>query len=110
MEKQIHFYQTIFGNSPFEDWLENLNDRKARTIIKGRLKRLKLGLLGNCESVGEGVFELKIYYGPGYRIYFGVQNQTLVLLLLGGDKSSQHQDIPKAQIYWQDYQRRTKNE
>jgi len=64
------------------------------------------GNLGDCESVGEGVFELKIDLGPGYRLYFGQVGLTVVLLLIGGDKSTQNRDIGKAIKYWRDCERR----
>jgi putative addiction module killer protein len=71
-----------------------------------RLDRVKLGNLGDYRSVGEGVFEFRIDYVPGYRIYFGQVGLTIVLLLCGGDKSTQEQDIRKAKEYWADYERR----
>ena len=71
-----------------------------------RLDRIKLGNLGDYRSVAQGVFELRIDYGPGYRVYFGQVGLTIVLLLCGGDKSTQQQDIGKAQEYWRDYERR----
>lgn len=104
--KKFELYQTATGKSPFEIWLEDLKDKKARHVIRARLDRLAYGLAGQCEPVGQGVFELKIYYGPGYRVYFGQEGQTLVILLSGGDKSTQNRDIEKAKFYWQDYQRR----
>jgi putative addiction module killer protein len=83
-----------------------LRDTKARNKIQLRLDRVKLGNLGDYRSVGEGVFEFRIDYGPGYRIYFGQVGLTIVLLLCGGDKSTQEQDIRKAKEYWADYERR----
>ena len=68
-----------------------------------RLERIKLGNLGDFRSVGEGVCELRIDYGPGYRIYFGQIGNIIVILLLGGDKSTQNRDIRKAIEYWKDY-------
>ena len=106
LQKEIRVYQTSAGKRPFEDWLHHLKDRKAGFIIRARLDRLTYGLAGRCEPVGQGVFELKIYYGPGYRVYFGQEGQTIVILLCGGDKSTQGQDIGKAKIYWKDYERR----
>ena len=104
--KEIRLYQTSTGKSPYELWLEGLKDAKARYIIRTRIDRLAYGLPGKCEPVGQGVFELKIYYGPGYRIYFGQDGQMIVVLLCGGDKSTQSQDIGQAKLYWQDYKRR----
>jgi putative addiction module killer protein len=76
----------------------------AKARIDARLTRLQAGLLGNCKAVGAGVFELKDDFGPGYRIYFAEDNQDLVLLLCGGDKSTQRTDIQIAKAYWADYQ------
>jgi putative addiction module killer protein len=73
--------------------------------IAKRLRRVELGNLGDYRSLGAGVYELKIDYGPGYRIYFGQIGLTVVLLLCGGDKSSQDQDISQAKKYWRDYER-----
>ena len=84
----------------------SLRDPKARLKIEVRLERVELGNLGDHQSVGEGVFELRIDYGPGYRVYFGQAGRTIVLLLCGGDKSRQQQDIRKAKEYWADYENR----
>ncbi|WP_407888159.1 type II toxin-antitoxin system RelE/ParE family toxin [Scytonema sp. NUACC26] len=84
----------------------NLFEDKAKTIIERRLNRVSLGNFGNYRSVGEGVCELKINYSPGYRIYFGQIGTTIVLLLCGGDKSTQDQDILKAIEFWKEFRRR----
>lgn len=104
--REIQNYLTIDGRSPFEEWLDSLRDIRAISQIDNRLRRVKLGNLGDYRSVGEGVFELRIDCGPGYRIYFGQVGKTIVLLLCGGDKSTQAQDIGKAKEYWKDYERR----
>lgn len=103
--KEIRRYVTPEGKIPFTDWLDELRDRKAQAKIKERLKRVSLGNLGDYKSLGEGVFELRVNYGPGYRIYFGQIENTIVLLLLGGDKSTQEEDINKAQEYWEEYEK-----
>jgi putative addiction module killer protein len=77
--------------------------------VRIRLDRVRLGSLGKNRSVGEGVFELKIDYGPGYRVYYGIEKRTVILLLLGGDKSSQKGDIVLAREYWKDCKRRMKH-
>lgn len=104
--REIQNYVTTDGRSPFEEWVDSLRDVKAASQIDNRLRRVKLGNLGDYRSVGEGVFELRIDCGPGYRIYFGQVGITIVLLLCGGDKSTQAQDIRKAKEYWRDYERR----
>ncbi len=105
-QTEVRVYQTLTGKRPFEDWLHHLKDKTIRSLVRARLDRFTHGNAGKCEPVGQGVFELKIYYGPGYRIYFGQEGQTIVILLCGGDKSTQSSDIEKARLYWQDYKRR----
>ncbi|HAA31917.1 MAG TPA: addiction module killer protein [Cyanobacteria bacterium UBA8553] len=103
--REIQNYLTAAGRSPFQEWLNSLRDIKARVKIEKRLERVALGNLGDYRSVGEGVYELKIDYGPGYRVYFGQIGSIIVLLLCGGDKSTQEQDILRAREYWRDYER-----
>lgn len=81
---------------PFREWLENLRDRKAAAKIAARLARLELGNFGDAEPVGEGVTELRIHFGPGYRVYVVQRGEVLVVVLCGGDKSSQDRDIKRA--------------
>jgi putative addiction module killer protein len=106
----ISYYLTERGGKPFKEWLDGLKDIVARQKVRIRLDRVRLGNLGKNRSVGEGVYELKSHYGPGYRVYEGLKQKTVVLLLLGGDKSSQKEDIAQAKAYWQDYKRRSSNE
>lgn len=80
----------------FRRWRERLRDDKARAAIAARINRLAAGLPGDVASVGEGVMELRIHYGPGYRVYFVRRGQELVILLCGGDKSSQSRDIAES--------------
>ena len=105
-ERIVLTYVKADGSAPFNDWLEALKDRKARAIIRTRINRVRLGNLGDCKSVGEGVRELRIKFGAGYRVYFRQEEDTIVILLSGGDKSSQNRDINQTQQYWKDYQRR----
>ena len=77
-------------------WFRRLRDKQARARINARIRRLSLGNPGDVRAVGEGVSELRIDYGPGYRVYFVQRGQSLALLLAGGDKSTQDQDIEKA--------------
>ena len=104
-KKQVETYVRHDGRCPFVDWMDSLRDQRARAKIRTRIDRVQLGNLGNCESVGGGVSELKIDYGPGYRVYFGQIGTKLVILLCGGDKSSQSEDIKKAIEYWEDYKK-----
>tara|TARA_R110001599_G_scaffold319443_2_gene529273 strand:+ start:688 stop:984 length:297 start_codon:yes stop_codon:yes gene_type:complete len=80
----------------FKKWFNSLKDRKARFRIQARIDRVEMGHFGDVEPVGEGVSELRIFYGPGYRVYFVERSAVVVILLLGGDKSSQQADIAKA--------------
>ena len=104
--RHLQLYVTRSGRAPFDYWLNKLSDRMARAKIRIRLERLEDGNLGHTAPVGQGVMELKINYGPGYRVYFGQEGTVTVLLLCGGDKSTQDQDIRIAQDYWKDYQQR----
>ena len=101
--REIENYVTPEGRIPFDEWFDSLRDRKAKVKIDGRLTRVREGNLGDCRFVGEGVYELKIDYGPGYRVYFGQVGSTVVLLLCGGDKSTQEGDIRQAIEYWKNY-------
>ena len=94
-------YKTSTGKQPFSEWFIDL-DRETRAIVTTRLKRVGLGNFGDCKMLKQtdGVWELRIDYGPGYRIYFGKQGNEVVVLLVGGDKGSQERDIAKAQRYW----------
>ena len=96
-------YADETGKEPFKDWLYGLRDVAGRQRILARLSRLAQGNLGDCAPVGDGVSELRLFFGPGYRVYFGEQGGTIVILLCGGDKSSQNRDIEQAKIYWKEY-------
>lgn len=101
--KSVIFYCDAAGNEPFADWLNRLRDSVARRRILARLRRLEQGNYGDFKAVGSGVNELRFFFGAGYRVYFGEDGDTLVVLLCGGDKSSQRRDIEQAQAYWQEY-------
>ncbi|MCX5722191.1 MAG: type II toxin-antitoxin system RelE/ParE family toxin [Nitrospirae bacterium] len=104
--KDLQIYVTEDSRAPFSEWLASLRDTKARAKIRMRLDRVSLGNLGDCRGVGDGVQELRIDYGPGYRVYFGQAGTAIVLLLCGGDKSTQANDIEQAKRYWSEYRRR----
>jgi len=103
---EVREYQTPEGKIPLTAWLEGLRDGSTRGRIVARLDRLKAGLLGDWKTVGGGVCELRIDHGPGYRVYYGQEGKTLILLLCGGDKSTQVKDIETAHAYWKDYKAR----
>lgn len=103
IKKQIEIYCTNKGKTPFISWLESLKDSKFRYRIKERLDRVTLGNMGDYKSIKHGVLELRLDFGPGYRIYFGEENQKIVILLCGGNKSTQEKDIKNAIKYWEDY-------
>lgn len=106
LEREIEYYETKDGKQPFRDWFFALRDKVARNKIDARIRRVESGNFGHCDPVGEGVLELKIDVGPGYRVYFGLVGNKVVILLNGGDKSSQRNDIKTAHEYWADYRRR----
>ena len=96
-------YVNADGRSPFGEWLAALKDVHARAAIRKRLNRVRLGNLGDWRTVGEGVMELRVDVGPGYRAYCGEDGPVMVVLLCGGDKSSQRTDIARAKELWADY-------
>ena len=104
--QEIVLYLFQDGRCPFTIWLDALRDRQARANIRRRLDRIELGNLGDIKPVGEGVMELGIHYGPGYRVYFSQAGSRIVLLLCGGDKKTQDRDILRAKQYWADFQTR----
>ncbi len=93
------------GRSPYAAWFDSLNAQVAAKVATA-LTRISLGNFSNVEGVGSGVFEYKLDFGPGYRIYFGKDGQALVILLGGGSKKRQQRDINTALANWQDYKRR----
>jgi len=96
MSNKIGMQYEVATTETFDKWLRKLADRKARTIIVARIVRIREGNFGDVKSLGGGLSELRIAFGPGYRVYFTVENGQLVILLAGGDKSSQSRDIAKA--------------
>jgi len=100
--RELQIYQTPNGREPFTEWLES-RDQKTQERIESLLDRLVDGNFGDCKPVGEGISEIRLHFGAGYRIYFGEVENTIVLLLCGGDKSSQARDIKRAKTYWQEY-------
>ena len=99
----VREYLTADGRNPYREWLDTL-DVTPRARIQARVLRFSAGNLGDHKSVGGGVWEARVMFGPGYRIYFGKDGAQLVLLLLGGDKSTQMADVARAQACWKVYQ------
>lgn len=97
------------GRSPFDKWFLELDSIAAAKITKA-IYKLELGNFSNVECVGGGVYEQKIDFGPGYRIYFGEEGDEIIILLYGGTKKRQSSDIAKAKKYWLDYKRRKQEE
>jgi len=102
-QKTVIVYRDAAGKEPFNDWLNGLRDSRTRRRILQRLFRLESGNFGDCKPVGGGVNELRFFFGPGYRVYYGQDGDTLVVLLCGGDKGNQRKNIRQAQDYWKEY-------
>ncbi|WP_024539636.1 type II toxin-antitoxin system RelE/ParE family toxin [Comamonas badia] len=105
---ELRIYIDSEGRAPFERWLDELADRQARAKIRARLARVEAGNLGDCKPLRDGVQELRIDYGPGYRVYLSRQGAVLVLLLCGSDKSDQRREIANAIAYLNDWKQRGK--
>lgn len=105
--KILRNYVTPSGKMPFLEWLNNLRDPVTRLRIRRRLDRIEQGNLGDCEPVGEGIFELKLAFGSGYRIYFAEWDDEIIILLCAGDKHSQKKDIKTAKSFWRELKERS---
>lgn len=103
---EIFRYQRANGEEPFTEWLQSVRDKVAQARIRIRLRQVEAGNMGDCEPVGEGVTELRVHVGAGYRVYCGQHGKTMVVLLCGGNKGSQAADIKRAKAYWTDWKRR----
>lgn len=106
---EIRHYLTAEGKDVFLNWHRQLRDTAARISVDRRINRVEMGNFGDHRFCREGVWELRIDWGPGYRVYYAMAGQTVVLLLCGGDKRTQSADIDRACTYWQDWQRRTES-
>ncbi len=98
----VREYVDSAGRIPFREWLDEL-DVPMRARVQARVLRFETGNLGDHKEVGSGVWEARLDFGPGYRIYFGRRGRELVLLLTGGDKKSQKKDLNRAKEFWRDY-------
>ena len=103
--REVLYYKKEEGVVPFLNWLYSLKDKVTKAKIRIRLDRLAAGDLGDYHSVGDGVNELRISYGPGYRVYFGFDGRQIVVILCAGDKGSQSKDIKLAKEYWANYKK-----
>jgi len=99
----IRKYRCANGKIPFDKWFNSLKDVRVKARLLKRLDKVQLGNLGDWNSVSDGVFELREHFKKGFRIYYGMENRTVILLLCGGDKSTQAKDIKKAKQYWQEF-------
>lgn len=106
MKLSVVHYRTASGKVPYQEWLARLRDTTAKAAVTRRIIRIELHDLGDHRRVGDGVSELRIAVGPGYRVYFGKVGTRIIVLLCAGDKGSQERDIAKAKTYWSDHQRR----
>jgi putative addiction module killer protein len=106
---EIREYIDQEGSSPYAKWFNRLNAQAAAKVVTA-LVRIEQGNMSNTKSVGSGVFECRIDFGPGYRVYFGKDGNTLIILLGGGTKKRQQNDIQKAWKIWKDYKKRKKLE
>jgi putative addiction module killer protein len=106
-KRTVEYYQSRIGSQPFRKWRHRISDKAARAAIDARIGRLRSGNFGKSKAIGEGASESKIDLGPGYRIYFGVDGDAIILLH-GGDKSTQASDIELARKLWNDYKARKK--
>ena len=103
---EIRRYRTAASEEPFTEWLSDLPDRQARARILARLERLEVGNFGDAKFLRDGVHEMRIDWGPGYRVYYGRDGRTVIVLLCGGDKRKQSADIKRAVELWQEYANR----
>ena len=103
---EILRYQRDDGREPFTEWLDAIRDKVAQARIRVRLRQVQAGNLGDNDPVGEGVIELRVHVGAGYRVYCGRHGKAIVLLLCGGDKASQATDIKRAKELWWEWKRR----
>lgn len=103
---ELFRYQREDGSEPFSDWLNALRDKTAQARIRVRLRQIEAGNMGDCEPVGEGVTELRIHIGAGYRVYCGQHGKSVIILLCGGNKGTQAADIKRAKLFWSEWKRR----
>jgi putative addiction module killer protein len=104
---EVRHYVSRAGRDVFDDWLSRLHDERTQAKIASRINRLAAGNFGDCKPLRQGLWELRIDWGPGYRVYYAMIGRVCVLILCGGDKRRQSSDIDRALAYLQDYKERT---
>jgi putative addiction module killer protein len=104
----VQYYETPAGKLPAKDWLESLKDGLTQAILYKRIRQAGLGQFGKVRNLGEGVSELKIDHGPGFRVYYGIHEDKLILILMAGSKRTQESDIKKAKAYWTEWKGRNR--
>jgi putative addiction module killer protein len=105
---ELRHYVDLAGQDLFIQWLDNLKDRQAQARVAVRLTRLENGNFGDCKPIGEGIWELRVDWGPGYRVYYAMEGKHVVLLCDGGDKRTQDADIARAIERWKEWKKRSK--
>ncbi len=105
---ELRHYTNPEGQDLFGRWLDGLSDRQAQARVAARLIRLNNGNFGDCKPLGEGVWEVRIDWGPGYRVYYAIDGKRVILLCEGGDKRTQTADINRAKKRWSEWQQRGK--
>ena len=99
LPRTVHEYVTFSGKNPFRAWLDSLKETKVQQIVDTRIANVRRGALGDCRSVGHGITEIKISYGPGYRIYIGQDGPITVILLCGGNKKTTRDFLKTDVVY-----------
>jgi putative addiction module killer protein len=105
---EVRYYLSEDGRSPFIEWFESL-DSAARVRVATAIERLAAGNISGLKAVGEGVVELRIFFGPGYRVYLGREGAHLIIVLAGGTKQRQQKDIESARLLWEKYKKRARS-
>ena len=103
MQNRSVIYKTEAGIEAYTEYVDSLKDRTGAAKIRMCVTRAELGNFGDHKNIGHGIIELRINYGPGYRVYIGLQGKELIILLCAGDKSRQKKDVKKAMLYWDEF-------
>ena len=106
--RQIEYYETPNGKLPAKEWLSSVRDGLSQAILYKRIRQAGLGQFGKTRSLGYGVSELKIDYGSGFRVYYAIHEDKMILILMGGSKRTQESDIRKAKIFWNEWKERNR--